>query len=180
MADFTTTSWFPVLTLLLGYGTKSLSDWIDFKRTVRREREARAEIRRDKISERRNDFQRATLLELQEVAHRLGRMAYLANYCDETTYRRDPENWQKQLIPEETSEGFREAQARASLLSARVLDDEAREYLEEFRTCCTTVVFSKQRGVSLRALAELDPLHRRFNSHVGELLRNIDSAELQE
>ncbi|MBN9602893.1 MAG: hypothetical protein J0G33_08175 [Afipia felis] len=180
MADFTTTTWFPVLTLLLGYSAKSLSDWVDFKRTVRREREARAESRRDKISERRNDFQRATLLELQEVAHRLGRMAYQANHYDEAAFRRDPVNWQKQLLPEETSEGFREAQARASLLSARVLDDEARAYLEEFRTCCTGVVFSMERDASRRALGQLDPLHQRFNLHVGELLRNIDSAERHE
>jgi hypothetical protein len=104
-------------------------------------------------------------------------MAYLVNHYDETAYRRDPANWQKQLIPEEASEGFRETQARASLLSARVLDEDARTYLEELRTCCTGVVFSKERDASLRALAAVDQMHQRFNSHVGQLLRNIDSAE---
>lgn len=41
MPDAIAAGRFPVLTLLTGYGTKSLSDWIQDRRTREREREAR-------------------------------------------------------------------------------------------------------------------------------------------
>jgi hypothetical protein len=62
-------------TLLLGYLTKSISDWFDFRRVSKREREAREEARRDKLFERRVEFQRATLLDLQGELMNLVRTA---------------------------------------------------------------------------------------------------------
>jgi hypothetical protein len=67
MAD-APSGWFPALTLLVGFGVKSVSDWFQDRRALRREREARTEARRDQLRERRSDFQRQTLLDLQEAA----------------------------------------------------------------------------------------------------------------
>ena len=70
MADSQSASWLtsilPIGTLILGYATKSVSDWLDFRRTREREREARRENRRDQLFERRNAFQRQILLDLQD------------------------------------------------------------------------------------------------------------------
>jgi hypothetical protein len=73
MPEITTSSWFPVLTLLLGYATKSLTDWLEHRRNTRREREAREAVRRDQRFERRTSFQRQTLLDLQEASMQLAR-----------------------------------------------------------------------------------------------------------
>jgi hypothetical protein len=69
MADPTpiaSASWFPVLTLLLGFVTASISDWLRDRRAGLREREARETGRREQLFQRRTTFQRQTLLELQE------------------------------------------------------------------------------------------------------------------
>src|ERR1700744_2398231 len=40
-ARFANCWWFPVLTLLIGYGTKYLTDWVQYQRIIKRERENR-------------------------------------------------------------------------------------------------------------------------------------------
>jgi hypothetical protein len=43
---------FPVFTLLLGYGMKYLTDWVQHNRTLERERETRRALKQDVIAER--------------------------------------------------------------------------------------------------------------------------------
>ena len=59
--------WCPVFTLLLGYAISSLSEYLQHHRTLEREREARREVRRDKLGEQRNSFQRETIIKLQDA-----------------------------------------------------------------------------------------------------------------
>ena|ERR1700730_2414078 len=86
MPDITTSIWFPVLTLLLGYATKSLSEWLEYRRTTRREREAREAVRRDQLFERRTTFQRQTLLDLQETSVQLLRSVVRITVIDKSAY----------------------------------------------------------------------------------------------
>src|SRR5687768_4612193 len=79
MLDMSPNEWFPVFTLLLGYGTKAFSDWFQHRRAREREREARDAARRDQLFERRTSFQRQTLLDLQEAIMRLTRTTAEAN-----------------------------------------------------------------------------------------------------
>jgi len=62
-----TNGWFPVFTLVLGYATKSVSDWIEHRLTLERDRGIRDAERRVQLAERRASFQRETLLNLQEA-----------------------------------------------------------------------------------------------------------------
>ena len=62
----------PVVSLLLGYGMKYLEDRIQHNRTLERERETRAALRKDAFAERRSQFQRQTLLDLQPALLDLG------------------------------------------------------------------------------------------------------------
>jgi len=108
--EITTPTWFPVLTLLIGYGTKSLSDWIQNKRAIARDRETREAARHDQRVAQRITFQRETLLELQEVSMQLGRATGRANHLDEVAYH-ESNNWRKSLLPDDLDEAYRMAQA---------------------------------------------------------------------
>lgn len=72
--------WLPIVTLALGYVFSLVTEAFRDRRQSRRERDARAAEREDarasleqERADRRNQFQRETLLELQEVLHDLGR-----------------------------------------------------------------------------------------------------------
>lgn len=80
---------FPVATLLLGYLTKAVSDWIQHRRTTEREREARREARLEKLAERRITFQRQTLLDLQEAMMQLIRSAGATHFQEVAAFRKD-------------------------------------------------------------------------------------------
>lgn len=66
-------NWFPVFMLLLGAAITVLIGAIENRRTLRRDREAREDARREKLLEHRNEFQRDSLVQLQEAMFELGR-----------------------------------------------------------------------------------------------------------
>jgi hypothetical protein len=170
------TTWFPVLTLLIGYGTKSLSDWVQNKRVIVRDREAREAARHDQRVARRITFQRETLLELQEVSMQLGRATGRGHHLDEMAYR-ESKSWGKNFLPDDLDESHRVAQARVLMLGVRVRDDTTRKLVDQFRECSTATLFSVQRDDADRAMAKMVSVHDELHRRIGELLREIDSAD---
>jgi hypothetical protein len=138
MPDVITSSWFPVLTLLLGFATKSLSDWLENRRNTRRERAAREAVRREQLFERRTSFQRQTLLEIQEASMQLVRSVGAIHHEDKMAYRSTGE-WGKQRVGDDLSEANRLAQARTGMLAARVRDDTIRELIGKLKTLSVQV-----------------------------------------
>ncbi len=112
---------FPVIALLLGYGAKYLQDWSQDSRTSKRERETRRALRQDAIAERRTQFQRQTLLELQPALTDLGRYTYLMYHHDVNGHRATGV-WHFQPYPDDLDEKCRAATALISMLSVRVND----------------------------------------------------------
>jgi hypothetical protein len=47
MPDLTQTTWFPVVTLLIGVGTTSFTDWIKYRRDIARERDSKEATRKE-------------------------------------------------------------------------------------------------------------------------------------
>jgi hypothetical protein len=166
--------WFPFLTLALGYGARSLTDWIQHRRTVAREREVRNATRHDQLFERRTTFQRETLLVLQEVMMDLGRATAHVNHLDAMAIRN---TGKRQRLPEDLDEGYRLAQAKASMLAARVRDDATRELVDQFRNLSSTCVTTKTQDESDKALNAAFQIHDQLNQRIGELLRTIDDAD---
>ena len=167
--------WFPVLTLLIGYGTKSLQDFVQHRWTVGREREAREAARRDQRSERRNQFQRETLLELQDAAFQLSRATGRICHLDKMAIQ---ETGKKRPLPDDLDEGYRLAQVRTDMLSVRVRDQATRELVKRFRELSTEGVFAEiQDNRDLAINAVLDS-QIKLNARIGELLRTLDDADL--
>jgi hypothetical protein len=188
MAEPTTTatavSWFSgAFLVLLGFGTKFISDWFQDKRTLQRERETRDALRRDQLAERRANFQRQTLLELQEALQDLARATGAANVQDERAFK-ETGRWQRQLLGEEINQQIFLANRRVLMLTVRVRDQALRDALNRFRnlTNDTEVTNRNATHAELReasnvlfrsAVSSLEPIQER----IGELLRSLDEEE---
>jgi hypothetical protein len=164
------------LTLLLGFVTKSATDWLQDRRNTRREREAREAARRDQLFERRTTFQRETLLDLQEAAAQLARSTGAIHHVDNTAYR-SIGKWREQLLSDELDEGNRLAQVRTVMLGARVRDDIVRELIDKLKTCSTEAIHSPTKEESDRALIGMTAIYDRLNKRIGEVLRKLDDVE---
>lgn len=178
MAESTTAYWFPVVTLLIGYATKSLTDWFDHKRKSKQEKEAREFIRRDKVIERRTEFQRKTLLEFQDVIIDLARTTGQMQFHDIRTFRATGQ-WQKQLYPEDLAEANRLAMARISTLGVRIRDAHARELTERLKTHCAQVGATRTENESRNEMTEMTFAFEALSQRIGELLRQLDDFDDQ-
>jgi hypothetical protein len=108
---------------------------------TQRDRAGRVEQRQDQ----RDDFQRQTLLELQEAVARFGRAVGRANHRDWMIYK-ETGTWGQALLPGELDEEFLAAQVQLGLLRERVRDDQLRTLVTGFsnRGVLATMATSKE------------------------------------
>lgn len=149
--------------VVVGYVLKIAESWLSDARTTRRSRD-----------ERRDEFQRATLLELQEAMADLVRAAGEIQHFDTMQLRT---TGQRTQLPEGMSDRDFQARRRLSLLRERVLDDELRQLVEDLAAATLEIekvtwmrgseTASEQR--MLVAAAVLD----RANARLGVVLRDL-------
>lgn len=166
--------WFPVVTLLIGYGAKSLTDYFDNRRAIAREREVRDAARRDHLFERRSNFQRETLLALQDTALELGRDTAAIDHQNKMSLR---STGKLGVITEEFNEGYRVRQATMSKLVSRVRDDAVRELAEQFRQSSADTVMADTEQQGAIGMERASNAHEQLNQRIGTLLRSLDDAE---
>lgn len=179
MPSFVSTSWFPVFTLLLGYGLKAFSDWIQHRRTIIREREARDFTRTEKRYDRHIGLQWRSLLDLQETMHELGRYTARALYFDTLNQRADSAAPRKPL-PEDINEGTRSYLAKTTLLIVRIHDDQVRAIADQLRSMARAVIYEmNSEDEKTRTLIEMSNVYDKLNERIGDLVRNIDNLNSQ-
>jgi hypothetical protein len=191
MAEPTTTttavSWFSgAFLVLLGFGTKFVSDWFQDKRTLQHERETRDALRRDQLAERRANFQRQTLLELQEAVQDLIRATGAAHVQDERAFK-ETGRWQREKLGEEINQQIFLANRSVLLLTVRVRDKALRDAINRFRSLSNqTESFtnlrsdasdSELRNASTAAMQNATTLIEQIHERIGELLRTLDEDE---
>jgi hypothetical protein len=176
MTNIIATSWFPILTMVVGFGMSSLSEWLWHRRATQRERDARDAARRDQLFQQRSAFQRETMFELQEAIMQLARATGAIHHQDEMSYR-NSQKWQKQLLPNELDEGYRYAQVRTSMLAARIRDDAVRKLVAELRHHSVEITMSATREASDCAMMGMVHMHDELNERIGALLRTLDDAD---
>lgn len=152
---------------------KVLSDWLLYRRTREREREAREALRRDQLEEHRTTFQRQNLLDLQEAVNDLARATGATNVEDNKAYRQTGE-WQKEPVGEVLSENSRLAIRRTSILNSRVRDDLVRELVQRFKDSCVNSTFSISIEAADSALNTMASVFEDLNDRIGLLLRQMD------
>ena len=179
------TGWFPVLTFLLGFATKFVSDWVQHRWQLERDRETRKETRRDQLSEQRWSFQRQTLLELQEAIQDLARATGAAHHQDEMAFR-ETGRWQRQVLVDDLSERGSLTSRRVLMLAVRVRDESLRDAVQRFRRLTSQTETSLGRGstpdaelrnASNAALLDAMPLLEQIHERIGEILRTLNDEE---
>lgn len=165
--------WFPVVTLLLGFIAKSFSDYLNHTRALHRDREAREVSRSESARERRETFQRHTLLELQEAVADLTRCTARINHED-TMASRATGRWQRQLVGADLDERYRVAQATTHKLGVRIADDTIRSLLENLKSASSDVTGAPSPEVAGSKMREMTHFDVELNDRIGVLLRGLD------
>lgn len=174
----------PALTSLGSFATAGLGflalrvlDARKDERTYRRKKAARREARRDKIIEKRNEFQRQTLLELQDAVQQSIRDTAELQLHDIRAAREGFE-WRKNSFPHELSERTRLTNVQTMRLGVRVRDEQIRLLLSTFRKCCTNVQFATNEQASERQMSESSDKFAELNDRIGQVIRQLDEVEL--
>lgn len=168
--------WFPVVTLIAGYGLKFTSDLVQNRWGVAKEREARKAARAEKRYERRSAFQRETLLALQEAVQKLGRATAQANFHDEMAARTGTP-WRKTRLPDDLDTQYFEAQTQTALLSARVRDDQVRKLVADYKTEAAAVALSFDSDDAHQHLLQMMAVSEVLHEKIGKLIRSIDDDD---
>jgi hypothetical protein len=134
------------------------------------------QLRRAQLLERRTNFQRETLIRLQDEAVKLARAAGRMNHLDEMEFRKTGE-WGGNLFPEVLSDGALQANVTIMVLTSRVRDDRIREIVTTFRSHANCVGTSPTRDADRKALAQMGELIEPLHTRIGEILRKLDDDE---
>lgn len=95
--------------------------WLSTRTSYRIEHEKQA----DDSAERAKEFQRETLLALQEAIHDALRLSARAHIEDSKSFRKTGE-WTRGFLSEDVNEGFRLSRRKVAILIERVIDDSLR------------------------------------------------------
>jgi hypothetical protein len=169
----------PVFTLLLGYGTKYLQDWSQDSRVSKRERETRRALRQDAIAERRTQFQRQTLLDLQPALLDLARQAGKMHLHDLRDYRTTGV-FHSQAYPDDVNEGCRAATALTSMLAVRVNDDKVRVLISAFKSAASDIGGAESPDDSDSDFHTMSTLFVELQERIGVVLRELDEDDTKQ
>lgn len=168
--------WFPVVTLVAGTVLKGIFDALADKRTRLRERETRYDQRRDANALRRAEFQRTTLLELQETVSQLARATGQIHHHDRIAFR-ESGVWRQNLVPEVVDDGYLLATTRIGQLRVRVRDEQIRELAKDFTGACADAGYTRNEAEANAKIETVLELHQRLMERLGTVLRAIDEDE---
>ncbi|WP_404415995.1 hypothetical protein [Brevundimonas vesicularis] len=171
--------WFGTVFGVIAGGALTLfAGWLADKRLTDRERERRCEERRERVSIRRSDFQRETLLALQTASQKLIRNTGASLFQDFVAHREGGE-WQRQQLPNNLSDDNLHWTTETMLLASRVRDDEVRGLVNRLRGECTAVGFSRDEAEAERLMAIAAVTHDAAIQRIGLLVREIDEVEAE-
>jgi hypothetical protein len=131
-----------ILSVILGSALTMASNWLADRRLSDQGREHRREERRERLTIRRKDFQRETLLALQIASQNLLRNTGAALHQDMLAHRNGGE-WQRQKLPDNLSDDDLRLRTDTMLLASRVRDDSVRSLADRLRSQTADVGFPK-------------------------------------
>ena len=164
------------LALVAGGLLTMLTGWVADRRLSARERERREDERRDRLRIRRSDFQRETLLALQVASQKLLRTTGAMNHEDVVAFRSGG-RWQRQLYPDELSDGQLQQITEIMLLASRVHDDLARTLAVTLREQCASVGISDNEAQAQSRMTTAASTQQALIERIGHLVRTMDDAD---
>jgi hypothetical protein len=155
---------------------KYFEDWVQHNRTLERERETRSALRQDAIAERRTQFQRQTLLDLQPALMDLARHTGKMHLHDLRGYRAT-NRFHAELYPSDVDEGFRSTSALISMLAVRVNDAKVRVLTAAFKKAASDVGVATNPTDSDSSVDTMSQLFVELQERVGVVLRELDEDD---
>jgi len=165
----------PLATLVIGLVAKPLTDWLDARRIREREREARLESRRDQVFERRNSFQRQTLLAMQDKVNELIQLSS-TTWENHRAYLVESLKANAPIAPPLGSKDFLASLIQAMILAERVRDDKCRELANKFVETVSNVTSLTAPEDWQRFSDKVYDGFTNLNSGIGKLLRELDDS----
>lgn len=165
----------PVVTLMLGVILNAAIEYVRDGRTSKREQKARAVRREEEIAAKRIEFQRETLLELQNAVNEMGRQTAKLHIHDLQHFRNEG-TWQEANLPHDIDEAQRAAVSWLSVLYVRVLDREVKLLIDRFRSDTDGTLKNSDALGSAKAFENMQTTFIHLNAKIGENLLNLDNA----
>jgi len=172
------TTWFPVVTLIIGLLLKGAFDVFADNRRLAREQVARLEQFTLEGIVRRNEFQRTTLLELQLALEQVSLLTMRAVVADREAFE-VTSVWKKNFLGEEINEPLRASMAQVNRLTVRIRHDDLREALGEFRCTCDALVHAQDEDSETHHTVNMAAQLVEIQHAIGTELRRLDDVEEQ-
>ena len=125
---------------------------------------------------RRNDFQRTTLLSLQEASQKLLRNTGASLHRDVVAHR-TTRKWQRQQLPDDLSNDHLRLSTETMLLASRVRDDEVRALAGRLRTQTAVVGLSSGESEAESRMMAAADTQGALIQRIGEIVRGLDEAD---
>jgi len=164
------------MSVIAGGVLTMLAAWLGDRRITERDRERRSDERRERLVTRRNDFQRETLLALQEASQKLLRNTGASHHQDVIAYRTTGK-WQRQQSTDDLSNDFLRLTTETMLLASRVRDDEVRGLADRLRTEASAVNFSIDESEAESCITAAGDTQSALIQRIGEIVRGLDEAD---
>lgn len=165
VTSITKADWFPVLTLVLGFLLKLLSDRFQHR-----------ENRRDVLATQRRNFQRETLIGLQEAVVESMSAAARAFNEDEIEYEKCG-RWRRSPLSKELNEPFFAAMRRTALLLERVHNAGLRRLVTMFHNHGAEQIQCVSRETCKDIITKMGVEFALIQERIGELLRTLDDEK---
>lgn len=166
-------TWLPIATLVGGYAGALTTESFRDARQRRREIEAREADRVREVDSLHQQFQRETLLELQQAMADMARATGAIHHQDVVAYRNagGTNPFTRQQVPGDLNQRSFEAMQKTMLLMARVDHEGLRANIKSLRELVTKVLLAQSESEANGLMVEAMDLQVRINDQIGELLR---------
>ncbi|HLQ14433.1 MAG TPA: hypothetical protein VK256_01055 [Candidatus Eisenbacteria bacterium] len=135
---------------------------------TRRDRAARTESRQDQ----KDDFQRQTLLDLQEAVARFGRAVGRAHHQDIMAHR-ESGKWGRSLLGDDLDQEYVASQVHLQLLRERARDDELRRLATRFQNLGVLVTMSQSKDQATSRMDDWIECLGNLQDRLGMVLRGF-------
>lgn len=158
----------PFMTFLLGVFLTQLTEGIRGLYSFLKQRGDRRAL----IEDRRADFQRQTLVDLQDALQAFARATGRAHHEDVMAYRQSGQ-WAKTPISDEWNQKLLDATGRINALWVRVLDKELRDLVVATRNASVDADMAKSDVAAEQAMRTFSESLVRAYERLGDILRTL-------
>lgn len=150
--------------------------WLADRRLTQRDRERRREERHERFVIRRNDFQRETLLALQNASQWLLRTTAAMHHQDVVEHRKTGQ-WQRQQFGDDLSNDHLKLTTETMLLASRIRDDDVRALADRLRDRASVVSISSDHNEAESRMMAAADTQQALIQRIGQLVRELDEID---